>query len=160
MDEQKQPIHESHEDIELLKKRMNEYLDGWKRAKADYINYKRETEKREKEMIQFAHAALVLELLPIYNNFRRAFQHVPQDQKQSEWVRGMEAIKKQFEEFLKQTGIEVMNTVGRKFNPEFHDAVSKEKRDGVEKDTILEEVDTGFLMNGKVLAHAKVKVAE
>lgn len=154
-------IKKLKEELELAKRKMDDYLNGWKRAKADYINFKRETEKREIEMIQFANAAMILEILPIYNNFKLAWRHIPEEhQKNDEWLKGIEQIKNQFATFLKNIGIEEIKTVGEKFNPEFHYAVSKEKVPGKESGTILEEVSAGYRMHDKVIEPAKVKVAE
>lgn len=154
-------IKKLKDELELAKKKIDDYLNGWKRAKADYINFKRETEKREIEMIKFANAAMILEILPIYNNFKLAWRHIPEEhRKNDEWLKGIEQIKNQFATFLKNLGIEEIKTVGERFNPEFHHAVSKEKAEGRESGTILEEVGAGYKMHDKVIEPAKVKVAE
>lgn len=148
-------------ELDLAHKKMDEYLNGWKRAKADYINFKRETEKRELELIQFANASLILEILPIYDNFKLAWKHIPEEHKKNdEWLKGIEHIKNQFQKLLKNIGIEEIKTVGEKFDPNFHEAVSKEKVEGKEAGVILEEIKAGYKMYDKVIEHAKVKVAE
>lgn len=157
--ESKEP--KSLSELELTKKKMDEYLDGWKRAKADYINLKRENEKKQVEIIQFANAALILELLPIYDNLKLALNHLPDDRKDmKEWVKGMEQIKKQFAALLKNLSIEEIKTVGEKFDPELHEAVGREKVEGTESETIIEEIKGGYKLYEKVLEPAKVKVAE
>ena len=147
-------------ELELAQKKMEEYLDGWKRAKADYLNFKKENEKRQTEFIQFANAALIAELLPIYDHFKIAWQHVPNEQREVNWVKGFEHIKNQFTNFLKQLGIEEIKTVGEKFNPDFHEAVSHEAKEGFAPDIIFEEVKCGYILYGKVLQPAKVKVVK
>lgn len=148
-------------ELDLAKKKMDEYLNGWKRAKADYINFKREMEKREIELIQFANASLILEILPIYDNFKLAWKHIPEEHKKNdEWLKGIEHIKNQFQALLKNIGIEEIKTVGEKFDPNFHEAVAKEKAEGKEVGIILEEIKSGYKMHDKVIEHAKVKVAE
>lgn len=148
-------------ELELAKQKMDEYLNGWKRAKADYINQKKEFEKREKELIQFANAGLILEMMPIYDNFKLAWKHIPEEhRKNDEWLKGIEHIKNQFQGLLKSLGIEEIKTVGEKFDPELHEAVSKEKREGTASGTVIEEVKSGYKLFDKVLEHAKVKVAE
>jgi molecular chaperone GrpE len=77
-------IDELKSELELAQKKEQEHLDGWKRAKADYLNLKKETEKRQIEIIQFANAALVAELLPIFDHFKLALQHTPQEQKKAD----------------------------------------------------------------------------
>lgn len=160
-DQQQQAAPPPKSELEIAKQKMEEYLDGWKRAKADYINQKREFEKREKELIQFANAGLILELLPIYDNFKLAWKHIPEEhRKNDEWLKGIEHIKNQFQGMLKNLGIEEIKTVGEQFNPEMHEAVSKEKVAGKAAGTILDEIKGGYQLYGKVLEHAKVKVAE
>ena len=153
-------IDELKSELELAKKKAEEHLNGWKRAKADYLNLKKETENRQMELIQFANAALIAQLLPIFDHFKLALQHVPVEQKKADWVVGFFHIKKQFEDFLKQLGIEEIKTVGEKFNPEFHEAVVHDKKEGFEPDMIFEEVKSGYTLHGKVIMPAKVKVAK
>lgn len=146
--------------IEILEKRVEEYLNGWKRAKADYINYKREVDEDKKEMVGFAFASAVMKFLPVYDNLEIAYKHIPEDAKKSDWVLGLENIKKQFEQIMKEFGIERMKTIGEKFNPEFHEAVSEEKKESVEAGVIFEEVKAGYTMQGKTLVPARVKVGK
>lgn len=146
--------------VEELKKKLDEYLNGWKRAKADYLNYKKETELRQKEVIEFANARLIAELLPVYENFKKACFHMPEDQQSQNWAQGLSHVKKQFEDFLKNLGIEEIKTVGERFNPEFHEAVeSIESKDG-ESDMVVEEVQAGYMLHGKLVNPAKVKISK
>jgi molecular chaperone GrpE len=147
------------EDIERLQKLNEEYLDGWKRAKADYINMKRDVEKEKMEIVQFANAGLLLELMPIYDHFKIALKHVPEASQKEAWVEGFKHIAKQMKDFLKNMGVEEISTEGKDFNPEQHEAVSKEKKEGVEPGKILEERHTGFTLQGKVIRPAKVTVS-
>ncbi|MFH1030711.1 MAG: nucleotide exchange factor GrpE [bacterium] len=114
---------EFEKDLELLEKKNQEYLSGWQRAKADYLNLKKESEKKYQDLIKFANAGLIIEMLPVLDNFKLALNHIPEDQKNLDWVVGMTHIKNQLEEILKNLGIEEIKTVGEKFNPELHEAV-------------------------------------
>jgi len=147
-------------ELELAQKKAEEYLAGWQRAKADYINFKKETEQRQGEFLAYANIATVLEILPVYDNLQAAFKHLPKDLVGHEWIRGLENIKKQFESILKTFSLEPIKTVGEKFNPEFHESVAHETKEGIKPEIIFEEVAPGYKMNGKVLRAAKVKVAK
>ena len=149
-------------EIKKLEQKCEEYLNGWKRAKADYINYKKETEKRQVEMIQFSNAALLAQLLPIIENYKKALsdEHITDEYKKTESFKGLQNIEKQFGEFLKNLGIEQIKTIGEKFDPEFHEAVSRRKEKDKETDIILEEVKAGYKLQGKVVQAAKVVVSE
>jgi len=89
-------------DFEKCKKQAEEYLAGWKRAKADLINYKKRQEEVVQEFIKFASQDLILELLPMLDNFRLAAKHLPKELENSEWVKGVFQIKNQLENLLKE----------------------------------------------------------
>lgn len=148
------------QELEIVSKKAEEYLDGWKRAKADYLNLKKENEKYQTDMIQYANAALIAQLLPVFDNYKLACQHVPDDSVKKDWVIGFFYIKKQFEDFLKNLGIEEIKTINEKFNPEYHEAVAHEEKEGFETDIIFEEVKAGYTLHGKIINPAKVKVAK
>ncbi len=147
-------------ELEMVKEKMEEYLNGWKRAKADYSNLKKEFEKKETEIVQFANATLILEIMPIYDNFKLAWKHIPEEHKKGDdWLKGIEAIKRQFKDLLKKLGMEEIPTEGEKFDPELHEAVAKEKVEGKESGIIIEEIKSGYKLYDKVLEPAKVKVS-
>jgi len=154
-----QPIDDKEKQIAELKAQCEEYLNGWKRAKADYLNFKKEMEEKQKSFFDLANSALIIEILPVYDNLKKAINSLPADQNNA-WAEGIKQIKKQLEEFLKEYGIEEIKTVNEKFNPEFHEAVNREKKEGIESDIIISEVRSGYLIKGKVLMPAKVVVAE
>lgn len=152
--------NKDHNSLEFWRKKAEEHLDGWKRAKADYLNLKKDSQKEKEELIKFSNAALVIEVLPIYDHLKLAFNHLPKELENNEWVKGIAGIKKQTQGFLESLGIKEIKTVGEKFDPNFHEAVAHEKKDGFKTDIIFEEVKPGYVTEGKVLYPAKVKVAK
>lgn len=154
-------------DIKSLKQELEEArvlvqdnLSGWQRAQADYANFKKETENTRQDVIEFANAAFMSEVLPIYNHFKLALGHIPEDQMKLDWVVGLTHIKKQFQDFLKRYKIEEIKTVGEKFDHNLHEAVSYEEMDDYKSDVIFAEVQPGYTLNDKILIPAKVKVAK
>lgn len=149
-------------ELEHWKGKADEYLNGWKRAKADYINLKKDTEKHQNEFIQFANAFLISELLPIIDNFNKAFMEARQKNADSKdgWLQGFEQIEKQFNEFLAKRGIKKIDTKGKSFNPEFHEAVEREKQSNMKSGQIIREVSAGYTLQDKVILPAKVIVVE
>ncbi len=152
-----------------LEAKCEEYLNGWRRAQADYHNLQQEIERRKAEWIKMANADLLMELLPIYDNLKLALKHVPEKEKKSEWVIGVEHIKNQLSKLLEEHGVEEIETVGKVFDPHLHEAVSvadeketeKDKREDKEKKerlVIKDEVRAGYKLNGKLLYPAKVIV--
>lgn len=157
--------HSDHSDrlkeqLEQAQAEAEKNLAGWQRAQADYANLKRDSEKRGAELFALANAAFMAEILPVYNHFKLALKHLPKEQADQDWVIGIEQIAKQFQEFLKKYQVEEVATVGKKFDPAIHEAVAHETKDGFESDVIFEEVQPGYLVDGKLLNPAKVKVAK
>ena len=147
-------------DFEQLQKQNQEYLAGWQRALADYSNFQKDMDKRKKDMIEYANASAIMSILPIYNNLKLALKHVPESLQNDDFVKGVEQVKRQFQEFLKGFSIEEIKTVGEKFDPQFHEAVECEEAKGFKTGDIYEEVSAGYMMNGQVIEPAKVKVTK
>lgn len=149
--------------LEEEKKKSEDYLNNWKRAQADFINYKKRQNELFAELVNSASAGLIMEILPIYDTFSLVIKHTPDEIKDKEWVKGIVQLKSQLENLLKSRGLEEIKSIGEKFNPEFHEAVETvsppvggEKPEG----EILEEVQRGYKLNGVVIRTAKVKVAK
>ncbi|MFA6391200.1 MAG: nucleotide exchange factor GrpE [Patescibacteria group bacterium] len=146
-------------ELETAKNQAEEYLNGWKRAKADYINFKREQEQRQAELMEFATAGMLLDIFPLVDQFKQAMKHVPKEIESSDWIVGVKHIQSNLNNVLKGMGIEEIKTVGEKFNPEMHEAI-EEVESEMEKGMVTEELTTGFRLNGRVIQPAKVKVAK
>mgnify|MGYP002638741114 CR=1 FL=1 len=141
-----------------LKEECAEYLAGWKRAQADYQNLLKESSLQKVDLIKNANQTLILELLPILDNFKMAFGQIPEKEEGSPWVIGFSHIRKQFEDLLNSYGVEVIKTVGEQFNTEEHEAIeSREEKDKAD-DLVLEERKPGYKLNGKVIQVANVIV--
>ncbi|MFA6512399.1 MAG: nucleotide exchange factor GrpE [Patescibacteria group bacterium] len=156
--EQKKDKH--RRELDEIKMKAEEYLSGWKRAQADYQNLQKQSEKEKLEIGSFARSAVLVQMLPILENLRRAFHHVPDEQKKAEWVVGLQHIQTQMEELLTQYQLTEIDAEGKQFDPHLHEAVAREKRDGVESDVILEVLQSGWKYGERVLVPSKVKVAE
>ncbi len=132
--------------IESIKKQAEEYLNGWKRAKADYLNLKKEMEAQNKEIREWLSKIFLLPLLEIMDSFDRA----------GTLDAGIEGVKKQFDDFLKNNRVEAMKVIGEKFDPLKHEAM--ESIDGGESGIVAKEMQKGYLIGEEVLRPAKVKV--
>ena len=154
-----QPNETAQTEVERLRQQVEEYLNGWKRAKADYANLQKETERRQSEFIQFANAALIHELLPLVDHFKQAFKHLPAELNDSEWVKGIRHIQTHLNKVLAEHGIQEIRTSGEKFDPTRHEAVEEVESDQP-AGTIIEELKTGFLLHDRVLQAARVKIAK
>ncbi len=120
-----------------------EYLNNWKRAQADLINYKKDEGKRMEEFIKFANEDVILEVLDVMGNLELAAEHLKDE--------GLKQVIKQFESLLKKYGVERI-AVGGKFDPNIHEAV-----DAIDEAKPLEEVRPGYTMHGRVIRPSRVK---
>ena len=155
-EELRMPPIANNSEIETLKKQAEEYLDGWKRAKADYLNLKKEMEEQNKEIKEWMSKIMLVPLLDIADNLEKAFGGLPDNLKSDIWIKGIEGIKKQLTDYLKSRGVEPIAAKGEKFDPAKHEAV--ESAEGGESGFVAEELQKGYLMGGEVLRPAKVKV--
>lgn len=153
MSEKKEAENLKHE-LEKIKKEAEEYLNGWKRAKADYLNREKEIGREKIDWVKFTNLELILKLLPVLDSFNHSLKQMPDDLKDNQWAKGVKQIKQQFEDFLKAQGVEMIKTIGEKFNPELHEAIEKKGEGG----EITEEVQAGYLLNNEVIRASKVVI--
>ncbi len=138
----------------------DEYLAKWKRAREDFLNYKKEEGERIEEIVKYANEGLILEFLPIIDNLDLLEKNLHTELRENEYVKGVLLIRSQIKDFLKNHGIEEIKAVGEKFDPNFHEVVEEVESENSESGTIIEEIQKGYLMNGRLLRPAKVKVSK
>lgn len=137
-----------------------EYLDGWQRAQAEFANYKKRNEKERKELFELANAALITRLLPILDDFERAFQTLPRSLANLTWVDGIALIYRKMQATFEEEGVSTIETEGKSFDPRLHEAVSYEESEGHEEGQIIGEVQKGYKLHDRVLRPALVRVAK
>ena len=164
MNEEKIDVEKLNKDLEDCKAKCEEYLDGWKRERADFLNYKKEEMERIGQLVKYANEEIILKLLPVLDNFCLAEKHIPDNE---EFKNGFEQIKKQFEDFLSKEGIEPIEVMGKEFDPNLMEAVEEVNlvksdltKSGEEKNVVVEEVQRGYTLHGKLIRPAKVKVSK
>ncbi len=135
-------------ELEVCKKQAEEYLNNWKRERADFINYKKDEAKRLEKFVKFANEGLILEMIEILDDLELVAKH------ENGKANDLELILKKFLDFLKKYEVERIKTYG-KFNPELHEAISTE-----EGGSNIEEVRAGYTMHGKVIRPARVKMVK
>ncbi|MEK7465342.1 MAG: nucleotide exchange factor GrpE [Patescibacteria group bacterium] len=144
-------------EAEKLKQERDEYLDGWKRAKADLINYKKEETQRLEQFAKFSNEALVAEMLNVLDSFDLGLATLPES---DPGRRGIEMIKAQCLEILKRYGLEVVQTaVGKMFDPAQEEAVG-EVESAAPPGTVAEVVGRGYALHGRIVRPARVKISK
>jgi len=144
-------------DSAQLQQQVAELTEALQRERADSENIRRRHEEQIAGLRSSVKAHVIKDLLPVIDNFERALQHVPQDLKENDYIKGVNAIVAQFEKTLQQIGVERIKTVGEVFNPEYHEAVSMEEGDG-DKEVVSEELQAGYKIGDDVIRHAMVRV--
>lgn len=153
-------IEKLKQELEESKKKCEEYLNGWKRERADFLNYKKDEMERIGELAKYANTEIILKIIPILDNIYLAESHIPANfantgsSQEKNWVEGFLQIKNQLCDFLSKEGIEPIETLGQKFDPNTMEAV---EGDG---ETVAEEIQKGYTMHGKLIRVAKVKISK
>ncbi len=136
-------------DLKDSEREKREYLDGWQRSKADYINYKREVGEREKEERLRAVERVMRDLLPVLESMDKA----------RNWVKDLAPIENQMLAIMKDYGLEQFGKVGEAFDPSMHEAVGTAEVDDKAKENIIcELVSAGYKLGSKIIKPAKVKI--
>lgn len=147
-----------NEGMEKLKSELDEQRDTVLRMSAEFQNYKRRMEKEKSDIYKFANEKMIMDLLPVMDNFERAMQMIGGEDN-PKILDGLEMIKKGFNDMFAKNGIEAIETVNADFDPNMHQAVMVEACDGVEADKVIMELQKGYTLNGKVIRPAMVKVS-
>jgi len=150
------------EDVETLKETLAEVkekaeanLAGWQRAQADFINYKKRSEQEKQELSKFANSVLILSLLPVLDDFERAFSSIPPKMGKLSWLDGIKLIERKLWAVLQAQGVSPIKALGKPFDPQFHEAVREDKgKEGV----VIEEVQKGYLLEDRVIRPTMVVV--
>lgn len=152
-------------DIETLRQALVEegtkterYLANWQRAQADFMNYKKRVEQEKNEVTDFANAALILNLLPVVDDLERAFASLPSKLQTLSWVDGIRLIYRKLQAILETHGVVEIKTKGENFDPKFHEAAMYE--DGAEEGVIMDELQKGYKLKGRLLRPAVVVVGK
>jgi len=140
-------------------KEATSYKEGWQRTQAEFANYKKRVERERTEMFQRASLDTLRALLPIIDDFDRAFENIPEDISKHLWVGGVSMIQRKFENLLEKYEIEVINPRGEPFDPNFHEAIGVEDSDEVDSGNVAITLQKGYKSGNLVLRPALVKVA-
>lgn len=142
------------------KTKSDEYLDNWRRTLAEFQNYKRRADKDKADYAQYANQRLLKRMLDVLDSFEGGFKTIPPQFKNEPWVEGMRAVERQMLQILEQEGVKPIDTQGKEFDPNFHEAMVYEPAQGASEGQILDELQRGYMLQDRVLRPARVKVAK
>lgn len=145
------------EEVLTLQQQITDLTDALQRERADVSNVRRRHEEQITSLKSVVKANVVRDLLPVIDNFERALKHVPAELEGNDYIKGVQAVVKQFEKTLGDMGVERIKTVGEPFDPTFHEAVSVEDGEG-STEVVSEELQSGYKIGDEVIRHAMVRV--
>jgi len=146
------------EDLKKMKSERQEYLDGWQRSQAELINLKKRHEEDKKSFTKYATENFINELIPAMDSFDMAFRDKDAWEKAPEnWRVGIEYIHNQLSSALENNGLNIINPIGEQFDHNLHNSI---KTVPGKEGKILEVLQKGYELNGKVIRPANVVVGE
>ena len=132
--------------------------DKYLRTLAEYENFRKRSEKEKAQMFELGAKSIIEQLLPVVDNFERALEHIPEEEKENSFAKGVEGIYKQIQKMFSDCDIQAIEAVGQKFNPALHNAVMTEEEGDAEEDTVTADLQKGYTYRGNVVRHSMVKV--
>lgn len=144
---------------EALKARIDELEDRVKRQMAEFENFRKRTDKEKAAMFETGARSVIEKILPVVDNFERGLAAVPEDEKGSAFVEGMNKVYKQLLTELDNMGVKPIEAVGQEFDPNFHNAVMHIEDENFGENIVAEEFQKGYTYHDTVVRHSMVKVA-
>ena len=135
-----------------------ELNDKMMRTMAEFDNFRKRSEREKSQMFEVGAKSIVEKILPVIDNFERGLSSVPETEKGSAFVQGMEQIYKQFMTSLESVGVKPIDAVGKEFDPNFHNAVMHAEDENFGENIVSEELQKGYMYKESVVRHSMVKV--
>ncbi len=157
---------EIESDIESLQKQLSEsasllnsYKDQLLRLAAEFENFKKRTETEKADFVKFSNEKIIRDILPVVDDFERALSNGKKTPDFDAFYKGVEMIYLKLQKFFDDKGVKPIESIGKEFDVMYHDVLMQIQRPGAAPHTVVEEVERGYTLNGKVIKHAKVIVA-
>lgn len=147
------------EELARKDKQLQEIEGQLKRLAADFDNYRRRQSAEREELIKFAASRVLENLLPVVDNLERALASSKKATDVGQVLTGVELIVRQMQDFMNKSGVAPMEVVGKPFDPNLHEAIAQLETTEAPDQTVCAEIQRGYYLNGKVLRHAMVQVA-
>ena len=160
-DEQKEPEKKGFFKKKKDKKdeKIEELTDMVKRQMAEFDNYRKRTEKEKASMYEIGAREVIEKILPIVDNFERGLAAVPEEEKETPFVDGMNKIYRQLLSVFEGMGVKAIESVGQEFNPDYHNALMHVEDEEAGENVVVEEFQKGYTYKDTVIRHSMVKVA-
>lgn len=137
-----------------------EYSDQILRLRADFDNTKKRLEKDKQESILFANERLLVEILPIMDNLDRAMTSLAEGHDPEKVKEGLKIAQEELHQVLERHGVQVVKSVGAEFDPQLHEAVAAVEVDSLKEGQIVDEIQRGYLLNGRLIRPSRVRIVQ
>lgn len=134
-------------------------MEGWQRTLAEFQNYKRRVEREQRDVRRRAALDTITKILPIIDDFERAMNNVPEELEDHSWASGVALIQNKFKKLLEEYDVEPIDPVGEVFDPNLHQAVSRDDSDEVDSEHVIETLQKGYISGDVLLRPALVRIA-
>lgn len=148
------------EKINALQQEINQYKELAMRKAAEFENYKRRTENDQLNLLKYAAESLIIKLLPTIDDLERSLSHMNEETDVQKIKEGVQLIYNKFLKTLDDQGVKKIESIGKPFDVEFHEALMQRADDSVPPHTVIDELETGYMYKDRVIRHAKVIVSE
>ncbi|NSL50274.1 nucleotide exchange factor GrpE [Bacillus sp. P2(2020)] len=162
--EQDQASEESEElspekiEIKRLEQELEEKQNRLLRLQADFENYRRRVRLDQEAAMKYRAQSLIENLLPVLDNFERALNIEVKEEETKQLLKGMEMVYRQLQDALKTEGLNVIEAVGKEFDPNYHHAVMQVNDSNYESNVVVEELQKGYILKDRVIRPTMVKV--
>lgn len=142
-----------------LQTQIDELTADLQRTRADFENYRKRVEAEKTAAREAGQAAAILKLLPVIDNIERSIAYMPEELKDNKWAQGVASLIKNLEKALESLNLKRIDaSKGVEFNPDLHEAIQFDEDAVGEKEVIADELQAGYLLAGRPVRHAMVKV--
>lgn len=138
--------------------KIEELNDRLVRNLAEFENFRNRSEKEKSAMFEIGAKSVIEKILPVVDNLERGFDGLSEEEKETPFVKGIEAVYKQLMTAFEEMGVTPIEAVGQEFDPDFHNAVMHDEDDSEETNKVVEEFQKGYMYKDSVVRHSMVKV--
>lgn len=159
-EEVRQDITELKKELDAIRLKSDEYLEGWQRARAEFANFRKRIDREREQSHQAAAGTIIRRYLEILDDLERALSNRPQEGEGAIWAGGIELIYRKFLKTLESEGVTRMQAEGEIFDPNMHEAISHEESSDHESGQIIQVIQPGYVLGDRILRPALVRVAK
>lgn len=153
-------LKEAEKDLTDLNSKISEFKDKYLRLAAEFDNYKKRTEKEKRDIFKYGIENFITQLIPFDDIFESVLNQIEKKPSPEIVHQGLQMLKTEFTKILKTAGVQKIDVIGKSFDANLHEASEIIETDELADGEIIEEERVGYLLNGKVLRPALVKVAK